>query len=151
MSAVLIRWIVGAVLIAGVIGTIYVQHNTIARLETEKQAESDRADRFADALEAYRNQFASQVNSLNAERRAEIIRQENLLKTLNLIGNLHDAQNIPVPFDSLSIIRGMYGNAAESGTAENNIPANPGKPDKLPKKTGTALQARKPAGIRPGD
>lgn len=108
MQAALVRWLAGAGLVLALVIAIVILYQNNKALGLERDAADARAGRFEQALEAYRTQFAAQVKSLNAEKRAEIIRHENLLKTFNLIGDLTDEENGLVPDSSLRVIDSLY-------------------------------------------
>ena len=86
-----------------------VMDNRALRAERDK-AEQAR-DAYAATLEAYKDQFADQVATLNAERQAEIARGENLIRQLNLIGDMNESENLPVPDSFLRLIGSLYGPA----------------------------------------
>lgn len=113
MQAMLVKWLVGGALVLAMCLTIFFLKQENDKLTLERDAANGRAGRFETALTAYRTQFASQVKTLNAEKRAEIIRQENLLKTFNLIGDLNELENPAVPDASLRVIDGMYGHTPQ--------------------------------------
>lgn len=103
--------IIGVVLIA-LAGAAYGLRLHVQNLTLERDAAVLRADQYEKTLSAYQDAFSSQVEALNSERRQEIMRQENLLATLNLIGDMNEADNLPIPATSLSIIDRLYGYAA---------------------------------------
>lgn len=108
MQGLAMKWIAGLAGIAAmivVIGFLYMQNKN---LTLERDAADKRAGQYEAALTAYQTQFADQVKELNAEKRAEIIRQENLLRTFNLIGDINDEENIMVPDSSLTVIDSLY-------------------------------------------
>lgn len=108
LSLFLNRWVLTGVGVMALAGFVYYQHSRIEYLKMESAAQKNRADAIAQTLQTYQDSFKNQVNALNTERQQEIRRQENLLRTLNLIGDLHENENTPVPAASLSVIDSLY-------------------------------------------
>ncbi len=108
MQAILIKWAIGAVVFLGLVLTIYVQGQDVKLKTLQRDTAITERDAYRDTLAAYQTQFQDQVDGLNAERRVEIKRQEHLLKTLNLIGELNDKDKLPVGLPDLSIIDSLY-------------------------------------------
>lgn len=118
MQGIALRWILGLVGIAGLILALGFLTMRNQNLALERDAAEKAAGQYADALEAYRTNFAEQVKALNEEKRAEIMRQENLLRTLNLIGDLPDEKNPVVPDSSLRVIDSLYGSPRPAAPAD---------------------------------
>jgi len=102
------RWVFTGLALAGMALTIYILHQNNENMRLKLDAAELRASQYKKTLVAYQDQFADQVHALNSERRFEIVRQENLLKTLNLIGDIDEDSNTPVNPAALRIIDGMY-------------------------------------------
>ena len=108
MSALLLRWILGAAAVAGLCLTIYVMSLRMDSLKLERDQAAQAAGVYKRTLEAYQDQFAAQARALGTEKGREIARQENLLRTLNLIGDIDENENGPVSNAAISVIDGMY-------------------------------------------
>jgi uncharacterized protein HemX len=108
MQAVLIKWALGGLVLLGLVVTIYVQSQDVKIQKLKLATAESERDAYRDTLTAYQTQFQDQVDGLNAEKRSEIKRQEHLLKTLNLIGDLNDKDKQPVGGPDLSIIDSLY-------------------------------------------
>lgn len=109
----LIKPLIIAAVVAALGGFMYYQHNRIETLKLEKVAYKNRADALEQTLQAYQDAFKDQVQALNTERQQEIRRQENLLRTLNLIGDLNENDNPAVPAASLSVIDSLYADSVQ--------------------------------------
>ena len=109
MQAVVVKWLIGIGLAAAACITIYVLilKNDIATRDRDRALEA--VDAYKSTLDAYQDSFSNQVKTLNGEKRREIQRQERLLKTLTIIGDLPDESNGPVPSTSLPAIDSLYG------------------------------------------
>lgn len=112
MQAALIRWGLGALGVLGLILTIYVMHLRMETLTLQRDRAQEAAAAYAQTLAAYQDQFAAQARALGSEKGREIARHENLLRTLNLIGDINENENTPVSGAALSVIDSMYGAAA---------------------------------------
>ena len=108
MSSLLIRWLLVSAAVAGLCLTIYVMSLKLDALKLERDQAAQAAGVYKRTLEAYQDQFAAQARALGTEKGREIARQENLLRTLNLIGDIDENENGPVPDAALSIIDSMY-------------------------------------------
>lgn len=108
MSSILIRWLLGAAAVAGLCLTIYVMSLRLDAMRLERDNAMQAVGVYKRTLEAYQDQFAAQARALGTERGREIARQENLLRTLNLIGDIDEVENEPVPDTALYVIDGMY-------------------------------------------
>lgn len=99
---------------AGAAITIYILTLKIEALTLEKKAAVEAAEGYRAALETYRDSFKNQMDTLSFERQHEIKRQEHLLRTLNLIGDLNESLNSPVSDSGLMVIDSLYGSAGEA-------------------------------------
>lgn len=109
IGALLNRWVIGAAVLGILCLTVYVQHQQKAGLRAQRDNAVATAAAYKAGLQAYRDQYAAQTRALNTEKGREIARQENLLRTLNLIGDIHEDQNSAVSAAALSVIDSMYG------------------------------------------
>lgn len=105
----LYRWLAGAALVAGLCLAIYVLHLQKKDLAAQRDNAVAHAAAYKAGLQAYRDQYAAQTRAINTEKGREIARQENLLRTLNLIGDIDENQNSAVSDAALSAIDSMYG------------------------------------------
>lgn len=113
MSPMIAKWLIRIVAVIAALAAVYFAYQHVQNLKLKAVQADARSERYAAALQAYQTQFADQVKAMNAEKKAEILRQESLLKTFNLIGDLPDAENVPVPAGSAAIIGSMYDTAKE--------------------------------------
>lgn len=109
ISATLLRWGLGALFVAGLFISIYALKLQKDKLTLERDNAVAAASAYKSTLSAYQDQFAAQARALNTEKGREIARQGNLLRTLNLIGDIDENENSPVSGPALSIIDGLYG------------------------------------------
>lgn len=96
--------------VLAIAGGFYFLKVNLDKAKSDAALYKERAGYFSDALNAYRGTFESQMESLNAEKRAEIQRHENFLKTLNLIGE--NAGNETVPDSQILLLDSLYGAGA---------------------------------------
>lgn len=108
LSGALIRWVAGGLMVAGLLVTIYVMHLQKQTLSKDLENAKMVAGAYKRTLVAYQDQFAQQARALNTEKGREIARQENLLKTLNLIGDIDESENGPVSDAALAVIDSLY-------------------------------------------
>jgi len=109
LQSALIRWAIGGLVILGLCATIYVFKLKNDSLTLERDNAKAAVAAYKATLTAYQDQYAAQARALNTERGREIARQEKLLKTLNLIGDIDETQNGLVPDSFLSVIGSLYG------------------------------------------
>lgn len=107
-SGALIRWIAGGVMVLGLIVTIYVLHLKNENLTIEAENAKMVAGAYKRTLSAYQDQFAAQARALGTEKGREIARQENLLRTLNLIGDFDETETGPISDAALAVIDSLY-------------------------------------------
>lgn len=120
-SGALIRWIGGGVLVLSLIVTIYVMHLKNQNLTIEAENAKMVAGAYKRTLAAYQDQFALQARALGSEKGREIARQENLLKTLNLIGDFNETETGPISDAALAVIDSLY----DAGPRNAAGPASP--------------------------
>lgn len=105
------KYVIGALGIAALVITICFMKLHMDNLALERDAAVKARDAYQNTLAAYQDQYAAQVHELNSEKGREIIRQENLLKTLNLIGDIDESENVPISNAGLRVIDSLYGQA----------------------------------------
>lgn len=111
LSGALIRMIVGGVAVLGLCLTIYVMKLKNDSLTIERDNAKAAVKAYQSTLSAYQAQYAAQARALNSEKGREIARQEKLLKTLNLAGELNEAENKPLSPGVIAVINSMYESA----------------------------------------
>lgn len=107
--SMLVRWLLGGLAVIGLLVTIYVMHLQNKAISADLQNAKMVAGAYKRTLTAYQDQFEKQARALNTEKGREIARQENLLRTLNLIGDIDETENSPVSDAALAVIDSLYG------------------------------------------
>lgn len=104
--------LIAAAGLALIAGFLYLRLDTVTLQRDQARAA---AAAYNSALSAYRSQYEATTRALKDEKDREIARQENLLKTLNLIGSLDDAKNTLVPDHFAVFLDSLYGPASGDG------------------------------------
>lgn len=111
-SGALIRYIGAGLAVLALCTTIYIMKLKNDSLTLERDNAKAAVKAYQSTLSAYQAQYAAQARALNSEKGREIARQEKLLKTLNLAGDLNETENRPLSPGVIAVINSMYDNPA---------------------------------------